>query len=151
VNNDIRRAGAGDLAAVDGITRRAYAIYIPVLGAPVPMMEDYAPRIERGEVWLAWSGGEPAALIVLESLPDHHMIFSVAVDPAHAGLGLGRRLIAFAEERARTSGLKELRLYTNALMTRNIALYASLGFEETGRRPSPKRPGFTIVDMTKRL
>lgn len=148
----IRMAGADDLDAVIHITQCAYAIYLPVLGAPpLPMTEDYGPRIAGGEVWLACLDAAPAALIVLERHPGHDMIFSVAVHPAHAGQGLGRQLIAFAQERAKAGGMGEIRLYTNALMTRNIALYRTLGFHETGRRPNPRRPGFTVVDMTKRL
>lgn len=45
--------------------------------------------------------------------------------------------------------LPEVRLYTNAKMERNIALYKAYGFHETGRRPNPYRPGWTIVDMAK--
>ncbi|SON54409.1 ribosomal-protein-alanine N-acetyltransferase [Hartmannibacter diazotrophicus] len=149
---DIRPALVADLDTVVDITRRAYDVYLPILGyPPVPVTEDYAPRIARGEVWLGLEDGAIAALIVIERDVDHDMIFSVAVDPDHAGYGYGRRLIDFAEERARDAGRATIRLYTNALMTRNIALYKRLGFEETGRRPNPKRPVFTIVDMTKRL
>ena len=44
-----------------------------------------------------------------------------------------------------------MRLYTNALMERNIVLYGRLGYRETNRRPNPRRPAFTIVDMAKVL
>ena len=39
--------------------------------------------------------------------------------------------MAFAEAQARTAGLGALRLYTNALMEPNIALYGRLGYEIT--------------------
>jgi len=149
---DIRQAEPSDLAAIVDITRRAYAVWLPVLGyAPLPVTEDYAPRIARGEIWLGCPGERAAALIVVERAPDHDMIFSVAVDPARSGQGLGRCLIAFAEQRARDAGLEEMRLYTNARMAANIAFYGRLGYVETARRPNPARPGFTIVDMAKRL
>ena len=149
---EIRRADRTDLSAIVEITQRAYAIWLPDLGyPPVPVTEDYAPRIDRGEVWLACSGNKPTALIVLERAANHDMIFSVAVDPTYAGQGLGQLLIAFAEERARAAGLGEIRLYTNALMKPNIALYSRLGFHEVERKPNPKRPGFTIVGMVKDL
>ena len=44
-----------------------------------------------------------------------------------------------------------LDLYTNSKMERNIRFYRRWGFVETGRRPNPRRPGSTIVDMEKRL
>ncbi|TIT50241.1 MAG: GNAT family N-acetyltransferase, partial [Mesorhizobium sp.] len=52
-------------------------------------------------------------------------------------------------EQTQLWGLPEVRLYTNAKMERNIALYKEYGFHETGRRPNPYRPGWTIVDMAK--
>jgi hypothetical protein len=42
----------------------------------------------------------------------------------------------------------EIRLFTNAKMVRNIALYQSLGYAETRREGLPDR---VIVHMSKRL
>lgn len=148
----LRQALAGDLQAVVSLTQAAYGHYTALLGAPpMPVTEDYAPRIERGEVWLLDSGDEPAGLIVLERHPDHAMIFSVAVSPAFQGRKLGITLLNFADEQTRLWGLLEVRLYTNSRMERNIALYLAYGFHETGRRPNPYRPGWTLVDMAKAL
>ncbi|AZN99707.1 N-acetyltransferase [Mesorhizobium sp. M9A.F.Ca.ET.002.03.1.2] len=146
----IRRALAGDLDAVVALTTAAYASYTALLGAPpIPVTENYAPRLERGEVWLLESNGEPGGLLVLERHPDHTMIFSVAVAPAFQGKGFGTALLNHADEQTRLGGLPEVRLYTNAKMERNIALYTAYGFRETGRRPNPYRPGWTVVDMAK--
>ena len=152
----IRAATAADLPAIVALTASAYAVYDLVLDAPaVPVTEDYAPRVAVGEVWLleemATPMGLPAGLIVLETHPDHLMIFSVAVAPDRQGRGVGLRLLEFADGRARAAGLTELRLYTNARMTRNIALYTRYGYRETGRRANPLRPGWIRVDMTRTL
>ena len=121
-----RKALAGDLQAVVSLTQSAYEHYTPLLGAPpIPVSEDYAPRIARGEVWLLEDGSALAGLIVLERHPDHAMIFSIAVSPAFQGKKLGIKLLGFADEQARSWGLPEVRLYTNALMERNIALYSA--------------------------
>lgn len=142
----IRQATEADLKLVTAIAREAYAPYEAVLGGlPLPATEDYAPRIAAGQVWLL---GDDGAL-VLERHPDHAMIYSVAVRPAAHGRGLGRMLLDEAERLA--AGLPELRLYTNALMTRNLIIYARRGFIETGRRPHPLRASFTTVDMAKPL
>lgn len=147
-----RTAGAEDADLVHAITRRAYAVWLPILGYPPrPAMEDHAPRIARGEVLLACDGQEARGLIVVEPRHDHHLIFSVAVDPDHAGTGLGRLMIAEAERRAADAGAARMVLYTNALMARNIALYQRLGYRETGRRPVADRPGAFILDMEKLL
>jgi ribosomal protein S18 acetylase RimI-like enzyme len=79
------------------------------------------------------------------------LIESVAVDPRHQGRGLGRRLMALAEAEARRQGRLAVRLYTNAKMTENIALYARLGYRETERRPHETRPGSIMVFMEKNI
>ncbi|RJT36074.1 GNAT family N-acetyltransferase [Mesorhizobium waimense] len=146
----IRQALASDQQTVVSLTEAAYAPYTALWGAPpIPVTEDYPPRIERGEVWLLERGSDLAGLIVIERHPDHAMIFSVAVAPAFQGKKLGIRLLDFADEQTRLWGLPEVRLYTNSRMERNIELYAAYGFRETGRRPNPYRPGWTVVDMAK--
>ncbi len=146
----MRLARSDDLAAIVALTEAAYAPYNAILDAPpIPVTEDYAPRIARGEVWLLEDGSEFAGLIVLERHEDHAMIFSVAVSPAFQGRKLGIRLLDFANEQARLWDLPEIRLYTNAKMERNIALYLAYGYRETGRRPNPYRPGWVLVDMAK--
>ena len=147
-----RRAGPGDIALVQAITAEAYEEYIvPFGGPPLPVTEDYAPHIAAGGVWIVSAASVDAAVAVFEAAPDHLMIFSLAVRPAARGQGLGRWLLDFAAAQARTAGLPELRLYTNARMMRNIRIYEQAGFEETGRRPNPARPGWTFVDMARRL
>ncbi|MDX8497099.1 GNAT family N-acetyltransferase [Mesorhizobium sp. VK4C] len=146
----MRLARPEDLTAIVALTTTAYAPYTALLGAPpIPVTEDYAPRIERGEIWLREEGTELAGLIVLERHPDHAMIFSVAVAPAFQGKKLGIKLLNFADGQARQWHLPEVRLYTNSRMERNIALYTAYGYRETGRRPNPYRPGWTVVDMAK--
>lgn len=148
----IRPAAAADLATVHAITERAYAVWLPVLGHPAqPVTDDHAPRIARGEVLLACRDDRVLGLIAVVPEADHDLIFNVAVDPDSARQGVGARLIVEAEDRARRSGKAAMTLYTNALMTRNIAWYRKLGYRETGRRPNPAIPQFTIVDMAKDL
>lgn len=146
----MRLARSDDLSAIVSLTTAAYAPYTALFGTPpIPVTEDYAPRIEEGEVWLLEDGSELAGLIVLERHDDHAMIFSVAVSPAFQGRKLGIRLLDFADAQTRSWGLPEVRLYTNSRMARNIALYAAFGYREMGRRPNPYRPGWVLVDMAK--
>lgn len=146
----IRRALSGDLSAVVALTEQAYAPYTALLGAPpIPVTEDYAPRIENGEVWLLESDEELAGLAVFELHEDHLLVFSIAVSPAFQGKGLGLTLLRWLEDRTRAADVPEIQLYTNARMERNIALYLAYGFHETGRRPNPVRPGWIVVDMAK--
>lgn len=149
---ELRLAVAPDLHAVARLTEEVYAPYTAPLGAPpLPVTEDHAPRIAAGQVWLLEGAERPIGLLVLERHPDHALIYSVAVAPGRQGEGHGSALLRFAEARAREWGVPELRLYTNARMERNLAIYAAAGYREVGRRPNPHRPGWTLVDMAKSL
>ncbi len=146
------QATPDDLAAVVALTEAAYRPYTELLGAPpLPVTADYTAAIAAGQVWLRRTPAALAGLLVLELHPGHAMIESVAVAPDCQGQGHGLALLRLAEQLAAQAGLAGLRLYTNVRMERNIALYTAFGFRETGRRPNPHRPGWTIVDMAKPL
>ncbi|PDS77194.1 GNAT family N-acetyltransferase [Rhizobium sp. L43] len=148
----MRPASPDDLQTIATLTAAAYRPYTELFGAPpIPVTEDYVSRIERGEVWLREIGGETAGLLVIEKHSDHLMLFSIAVSPAVQGDGHGLSMLHWLEGKAREWAVAEIRLYTNALMERNIALYRAFGFQETGRRPNPCRPGWTLVDMVKEI
>jgi ribosomal protein S18 acetylase RimI-like enzyme len=153
VNFVIRRARPGEADAVRAISAAAFIpAYAPIIDtAPRPALEDYAPRVARGEVWLLETETVSIATLVLEPHEDHLLVYSIAVLPEHQGQGHGRRLLAFAEEQGRETGRAALRLYTNDRMERNLALYKRCGFTESGRRPHPTRAGITLVDLAKPL
>ena len=145
----IRVARAGEAEALAALVGRAYAGYVPLLGRrPAPMDDDYGARVATGQARVLEREGAPAGLIVLEARGDHLWIDNVAVEPALHGLGLGRTLLAYAEDEARRLHLPELRLLTNVLMARNIALYGRLGFREVERR---RERGLSRVYMARRL
>ena len=145
----MRQAGAGDLDTIVAIIDAAYRHYIPVIGrTPRPMLDDHAARIARGEHYLFEDDGAPVAVLTLGqgTRADALHIFNIAVDPAAQGRGVLRRLLAFAEDRARQAGLAFLTLYTHELMTRNRAIYAHIGFTVLGMEDGG---GYTIVFMQR--
>jgi ribosomal protein S18 acetylase RimI-like enzyme len=95
-------------------------------------------------------GPEGVVRGVLVMMPEADALFieNVAVHPVHQQQGLGRRLLEFAEQQARATGLSALTLYTNEQMVENIAIYRYLGFEETDRKQDH---GFHRVFMRKSL
>ena len=144
----IRRAAAGDAAAAAAITSAAYRPYIERIGRePAPMGADFDALIGAGAVWVATEDGRVVGVLVLE-LQDTALLESVAVDPAHQGHGIGRSLIAHAEQVARDAGLSAVDLYTNAHMTENLRLYPSLGYDLIDRR---REDGFDRVFFRKSL
>lgn len=147
----IRAAQEPDIVALREIVERAYSIYIERIGRrPAPMDDDYAEKLREGHVFVADEGGEVVGLIVLltATAQNHLLIENVAVDPEHQGKGIGRSLMAYAETYAAERRIPELRLYTNAAMTENLALYLRLGYREDDRRTEN---GLKRVFLSKRL
>ena len=80
----------------------AYQHYVPRIGRPpAPMTADYPAAVRRGQAWVAAAGGEVAGFIILIPQPGYLLLENVAVLPAAQGRGIGARLLALAEDRAR--------------------------------------------------
>lgn len=79
---------------------------------------------------------------------DAMLLDNVAITPAAQGLGLGRKMLEFAEQTASDRGYRRIRLYTNEAMTENIALYSRIGYSETHRA---EEKGLRRVYMAKLL
>lgn len=116
---------------MERLVHDAYEPWIEVIGMrPVPLEADYGALIAAGRVHVT---DDLQGLIVLVPEDGVLLVDNVAVRPESHGKGIGRGLMAYAEEEARRLGLPALRLYTNVKMASNIALYTSLGYVETGR------------------
>jgi ribosomal protein S18 acetylase RimI-like enzyme len=126
---ELRQAVASDVADIRKLTREAYAKWVPLIGRePKPMTADYAEAVRNHRVDLLHMAGALAALIETIAEADHLLVENVAVSPAFQGRGLGRKLMAHAEQIAASLGHGEIRLYTNKLFTQNIELYRKLGY-----------------------
>jgi GNAT superfamily N-acetyltransferase len=145
----IRRADDRDAETVALITAEAYQHYVPRIGRePAPMITDYSGPVRAGQAWVAEAEGQAVGIVVLIPYPDHLLVENVAVRPGAQGRGVGRQLLARAEEVARELGHGEVRLYTHEAMTENIAYYPRRGYTET-HRGGPD--GYRRVFFTKRL
>jgi ribosomal protein S18 acetylase RimI-like enzyme len=145
----IRKAVLDDAKLVSAITDAAYAKYVPLMGRkPQPMTADYQQILAEHPVWIMWVGEQPAGVLVLMHEPEAMLIYSVAIAPEYQKRGLGQRMLAWAEAEARAADYDTIRLFTNALMEANIALYTRLGYVETRREPFHQ---LTIVHMRKPL
>jgi ribosomal protein S18 acetylase RimI-like enzyme len=146
----LRRAAAVDAGAVRAVTLAAYAKWVPIIGQkPQPMLANYTTAVETHLIDVLEAAGQIIALIELVPEAGCLLIENVAVHPDHARRGYGRRLIVHAEQLARDMRFDQLRLYTNRLMTSNIALYQRIGFVVAGEEA--KLDGRVVVHMTKPL
>jgi GNAT superfamily N-acetyltransferase len=116
----VRAATVADVPAIANIVAQAYRHYIARIGKPPgPMLDDYAARVSEGAVWVLEEAAGITAIIVLLPTPNFLLLDNIAVSPARQGLGLGRRLLRFAEAEALRRGYREIRLYTHQTMLEN--------------------------------
>ena len=149
MHQDLRQATPADLEAVEAVVQAAYSHYVARIGRqPGPMLDDYDALIAAGHVHVMEHEGAVAGVLVLIPEGDTMLLDNVAVSPKAQGLGLGRRMLAFAEATAKASGYDSIRLYTNEAMTENLRLYARIGYAETHRA---EEKGLRRVYMAKPL
>jgi len=131
-DQSIRQATPTDADWLTSCTDEAYGIYVSILGRkPLPMTLDYLAALDDFDVWIAEYAGNNTGLLVLQHEQDHTVIYSVAVLPNYSGQGIGKLLLRHAELVALAKGVNQLRLYTNELMTRNLAIYRGVGYVDS--------------------
>ena len=144
-----RLGGPADAGNVRGIVMAAYAKWVPVIGRePMPMRADYDLALRKHRFDLAIEDGAIVGLIETILYDDHLFIENVAVRPEAQGRGIGRALLARAEEIARLADRRELRLLTNAAFADNVAIYHKHGYGIERQEPFM---GGTTLYFSKRL
>jgi N-acetylglutamate synthase-like GNAT family acetyltransferase len=144
-----RPATESDLASIEALVSSAYEKYVARIGRkPKPMLANYRVALAEHQLWVC--EGEQGLVAVLELIPakNHLLIENVAVSPALQRSGLGRSLVAFAENEARRQDFSEVQLYTNEQFAGNVALYSRLGYRETHREPFQ---GTNVIHMAKAI
>lgn len=144
----MRRAAPADVEAVRALTRAAYAKWVPVIGRePKPMAADFDRAVCDHWIDLEEQGATLLGLIEMIPADGHLLVENIAVAEAAQGRGIGRRLLAHAEQVARAAGFPEIRLYTNAAFASNLTFYAGHGYRETARSALPD--GGAMVHFAK--
>ncbi len=77
--------------------------------------------------------GTPVATAMVGDDGHRGWIYYVAVEPTRQGRGLGRRIVAAAEERLRARGIPKVQLMVRATNSGVAGFYDRLGYEETPR------------------
>lgn len=130
----VRPATAEDERWVSDCVNAAYGPFVAAIGRlPAPMVDDYGALIGRGVVHIAEVDGERVGVGVMWAKDDHFYVDNLAVLPDSHGSGVGTELLRVADALAAAAGLGEVRLYTNEVMTSNMAYYPRRGYVETHR------------------
>ncbi len=129
----LRRATDRDADGLAECIDAAYAVYAGRITDLPKVSDGIADVIRDHRVWIVEVESRIVGGIVLVPHDNFMMLQNVAVRPEAAGMGLGRTLIAQAEQDCLDLGLSEIRLSTHIDMPENVAIYSRLGWEETGR------------------
>jgi ribosomal protein S18 acetylase RimI-like enzyme len=148
----VRLARAGDHAAmcavldvIDALHREAVPWLFREPETP-PRPVDYFAEYLRGESCAALVADVGrivgVALVLLRSTPDHALfrqrsyavLDGIAVDPGSRRRGVGRQLVAGAQQWARARGADWLELNVYEFNRDAIAFYDALGFESMSRK-----------------
>jgi GNAT superfamily N-acetyltransferase len=128
----VRDATADDAGVVHALTQEAFAPYVtltPPSGAVNETEEHVRAVLAARPGVLALSSDEPAGCLRLVERDGGLWAGRVAVATAHRGRGVCRALMAYAEERARAEGFRELRLGVRDQLPANLSLYRHLGYD----------------------
>lgn len=109
---------------------------------------------EKAGVEIAYvitEGDQLLGCVFLRPEPDCLYVGKLAVSPDAQGKGIGRQLMALAEETAAALGLSTLRLDVRVELTGNQAIFSSWGFEKTAERSHPGFDRITQIEMRKAL
>ena len=127
-----------EVANARALILRAFAYMQARIDPPSSMlaMSD-ADLAAFGELWVIRDRGRILACVVLKPRPPFLYLGRLAVDEAHRGTGLARRLFDKAEARARELGLTGIELGSRVELTENHALFRAMGFRQVRAEAHP--------------
>lgn len=135
VSKSIRRAKPEDVAALAVVIDNAYARYQDQIDDLPDVSSGLIDDVQDHDVWLVEVDGIVAGCVVLMHRDGVSLVANLAVDPQYSGSGLGRDLMALAEDRARVAHHRIMRLSTHQKMPSNITFYERQGWQESEMSP----------------
>ncbi|WP_166243058.1 GNAT family N-acetyltransferase [Paenibacillus turpanensis] len=102
---------------------------IPPSGAITETVDAIRQKIQgRGGAVLVWAESEPVGSAQYYVEEDYLYIGRISVLPAWRGRGIGRRIVAYLEDTARTKGLAQVRLEVRQSLPENVNYYTKLNY-----------------------
>lgn len=144
-----------DMNALLGLILRSFAAMEgridPPSSAHSLSVESLRRRAREEIGYLIALEDKPIACLFCKAELDALYLGKLAVDPDFQGKGLGRLLLAAAEDLALSLGLSHLRLETRIELTENHECFRRWGFEKTAENSHPGYDRTTSIEMMKRL
>ena len=153
-----RAATAADAPRLISLVNSAYSIETFLEGTRTDD-ERLAAMMGKGRILIAEDGaGRLLTCVYIEVRGSRGYLGLLAVDPAHQGSGLARRVIQAAEDRLRDEGCEAVDIVVLSLRPELLPIYHRFVYIETGieedfRPTRPLAPGFEChgIRMSKRF
>ncbi len=133
---EIRKAGKDDLSAILSLVNEAFVVERFFLARERTNSEQLSQLFEKGVFLLAEDSSRAlAGLIYVELRGERGYFGMLSVDPQRQRAGLGKLLVAAAEDYARQRGCEAMEITVVNLRTELPPFYSRLGYAETGTAP----------------
>jgi N-acetylglutamate synthase-like GNAT family acetyltransferase len=132
---DIRFAEESDLPALTALINQAFKVEAFFIQGDRLSPEDTNAYFKKGRFLIADDNGSLAGVVYVELRGDRAYLGLLSVDPARQKSGLGRRLMAAAEEFAREMGARHMDITVVNLRSELPPFYRKLGYTEDGTAP----------------
>lgn len=153
----LRAALPADVPAITALVNEAYRVEAFFVRGDRVDAREVAEHLESGAFLLADGPQGLEGSVYVEARGASGYFGLLSVVPARQGRGLGRRLVAAAEECLRGAGCRGAEILVVSLRTELFPFYERLGYVEAGTAPFPEsererllRPCHFVV-MRKRL
>jgi GNAT superfamily N-acetyltransferase len=151
----LRTAGHADAPALTGLINQAFQVERFFIDTDRINLQQVEALLGTGEFLVLEDEGGLAGCVYVERRGGRGYFGLLSIDPARQRSGLGRRLIAAAEDRGRGQGCLYMDLQIVNLRAELPAFYRKLGYAETGTAPFPAdvptRAPCHFVRMSKAL
>ncbi len=132
---EFRFAVESDLPAITAVVNQAFKVEAFFIVRDRLIPEETQEYFATGRFLLAEESSTLAGCVYVELRGDHGYLGLLSVDPGHQKTGLGRRLVAAAEEFAREMGAHHMDLTVVNLRTELPPYYQKLGYAVVGTAP----------------
>jgi N-acetylglutamate synthase-like GNAT family acetyltransferase len=132
---EIRFAEESDLPALTALINHAFKVEAFFIVRDRLIPEEALEYFRKGRFLLAEENGVLTGVVYVELRGDRSYLGLLSVNPELQKTGLGRRLMAAAEEFAREMGSHHMDLTVVNLRTELPPFYRKLGYTENGTAP----------------
>ncbi len=129
----IREANQDEIEIVRQVMYEAFKEYHGILHPPSGALRETAESIRRkiegrGGAIIVWDKSEPVGSALYYYEQDYMYIGRVSVIPAHRGKGIGKAIIAYLEDLAKSRGYSKTRIEVRLSLPDNLKYYEKLHY-----------------------